>query len=251
MPELSIPPKTIGNSTTLVTQIHEYLAELIDEGLLKFGQKLPSEPNLAKQLNVSRFSLREALQILETEGYIQKRRGIGTYVNKPSTNINEFGFEKVHSLSANLISQGFQPGLKELQIFQESPTREIQEILELDSGEKIVKIFRVRTKDNNVVGWTVDYLPDHIVKNKISEESLGFSLYKFLEVHCEVFISHAKAEIEPAQCDEFLSEKLEQPVGSLITKISQIHYMEDNTPVLYSLVYWPLSEFTIKVIRRR
>jgi len=251
MKNFSIPPKTIGSSSTLVTQIYKYIVELIENGLLKFGQQLPSEPNLAKQLSVSRFSLREALQRLEIEGYVIKRRGIGTYVNKPSVNINEFGFEKLHSLSGNLISQGYQPGLKEIQINYEDPEEDIREILALEKGEKIIKIQRVRTKDNDVVGWTIDYLPESISPEKIEEESLGFSLYKYLEVHCDVFISHGKAEIEPAICDEMLSQKINQPIGSLVTKVSQIHYKEDDSPILYSLAYWPISEIKLCVIRRR
>ena len=248
---MEIPPKNIGNSSTLVTQIYKYIVELIDEGLLKFGQQLPSEPDLSKQLNVSRFSLREALQRLESVGYIIKRRGIGTFVNKPSINLNEFGFEKLHSVSGNLLSHGHQPGLKEIQISYEKPDEQIKKILELDENEKIVKIQRVRTKDGDVLGWTVDYMPELISEKKIEEESLGFSLYKFLEVHCDVFISHAKADIEPAICDEHISKKINQPVGSLLTKIYQIHYKEDNTPVLYSLAYWPKSKLKISVIRRR
>ena len=251
METLPIPPKAIGSSGTLVTQIYKYIVELIEEGLLKFGQQLPSEPNLAKQLNVSRFSLREALQKLESEGYVIKRRGIGTFVNKPSINIHEFGFEKLHSLSGNLISQGHQPGLSEIQISYEEPEEKIRQLLALSKDEKIVKIQRVRTKDGKILGWTVDYLPESIYKNKIEEEALGFSLYNFLEVQCDVFISHGKAELEPAICDEIISKKVNQPVGSLIMKIKQIHYKEDHTPVLYSLAYWPTSELKISVIRRR
>jgi len=251
MDPLSIPPKAIGSSATLVTQIYKYIVELIEDGLLKFGQQLPSEPNLAKQLNVSRFSLREALQKLESEGYVIKRRGIGTFVNKPSINIHEFGFEKLHSLSGNLISQGYQPGLNEIQISYEDPEEEIRKILALGKNEKIVKIQRVRTKDGEILGWTIDYLPESISENKIEEEALGFSLYNYLEVQCGVFISHGKAELEPAICDEEISKKVNQPVGSLLTKIMQIHYKEDHTPVLYSVAYWPINGLKISVIRRR
>lgn len=251
MKSIPIPPKPIGSSSTLVTQIHKYIVELIESGLLNLGQQLPSEPDLAKQLNVSRFSLREALQRLESEGYVIKRRGIGTFVNKPSVNIHEFGFEKVHSLSGNLISQGHQPGIKEIQISYEEPSGEIRKLLELEQNEKIIKIQRVRTKDGEVLGLSVDYLPERIPPERLEKESLGFSLYKYLEVQCEVFISHVKADIEPAICDEEISKKVNQPVGSLLTKVKQIHYLEDNTPVLYSLAYWPISKLTLSVIRRR
>ena len=63
-------------SETIVDQ----LEEMILDGVLKAGDKLPPERELAQQLQVSRPSLREALVILEAKGLLQARRGGGTYV---------------------------------------------------------------------------------------------------------------------------------------------------------------------------
>jgi GntR family transcriptional repressor for pyruvate dehydrogenase complex len=70
----SIKPAKISDS--IVSQIEQ----LILEGILKPGDKLPAERELAQQLNVSRPSLREALLKLEAKGLLQTRRGGGTYV---------------------------------------------------------------------------------------------------------------------------------------------------------------------------
>lgn len=68
--------KTQKISETIVRQ----LEELILDGVLKPGEKLPPERELAQQLEVSRPSLREAIVILEAKGLLQVRRGGGTYV---------------------------------------------------------------------------------------------------------------------------------------------------------------------------
>ena len=251
MKNKNIPPNIIGSTDTLVTQIYRYLIELIDNELLRFGQQLPSEPDLAKQLNVSRFSLREALLRLETEGYIIKRRGIGTFVNRPSSQHIKFEFEKLHSLSGNLIASGSRPGLKELYITKELPDGEIRKILNLEIDEEIIKIERLRTKDDTIFNWAVDYINEKIVGGSIKKENLGFSLYKFLEVHCGVFISYSRANIIPYFANKFLSEKLVVPEGSLLTKVTQIHYLENNESAMFSVEYFPIDKYSISIIRRR
>jgi len=68
-------------SRRLYRQIADQIAELIDTGEYKAGARLPPERDLAKQLGVSRPSVREALIALEVEGYVEVRVGSGVYVN--------------------------------------------------------------------------------------------------------------------------------------------------------------------------
>jgi len=64
----------------LYEQIAEQIELLIQEGIFKTGDKLPAERDLARMLNVSRPSIREAMIALETAGLIEVRTGDGTYV---------------------------------------------------------------------------------------------------------------------------------------------------------------------------
>lgn len=241
----------IGTQGTLVDQVYHYLEELIDEGLLEFGQQLPPEHDLAEQLGVSRFSLREALQRLLANGYIITRRGIGTFVNKPIGHKYLFGFEKLHSLSGSLISEGYRPGIKEIYISTEMPSKDIQNHLKIDENEEIIKIERLRTRDSKLFNWSTDFLKESIANHSIAKSNLGFSLYKFLEVNCGVFISYAKAKIKPYQADAIIREKLEIPEGSFVIKIEQIHYLENGEPVMFSEEYFPEQDCSINIVRKR
>ena len=69
-----------GNA--LSVKIAEQLTELIAQRRFQPGDKLPSEPELAEELKVSRTTLREALRILSTRGLVEARRGIGTFVTQ-------------------------------------------------------------------------------------------------------------------------------------------------------------------------
>ena len=64
----------------LYRQIADQLRELIGQGEFAVGARLPAERDLAKQLGVSRPSVREALIALEVEGWVEVRTGSGVYV---------------------------------------------------------------------------------------------------------------------------------------------------------------------------
>ena len=61
-------------------QVIEQIKEMIYQGELKRGDKLPSERELRAQFNVSRASIREAFRVLEMIGLIESRPGEGTFI---------------------------------------------------------------------------------------------------------------------------------------------------------------------------
>ncbi|MED4752125.1 FadR/GntR family transcriptional regulator [Brevibacillus choshinensis] len=77
--------KTVRSS--LVKQVVEQLAQCIEAGDWKVGERIPPEPDLVEQLGVSRNTLREAVQALIHTGMLEARQGDGTYVRSSS----EFG----------------------------------------------------------------------------------------------------------------------------------------------------------------
>jgi len=74
-----MPLQTVENRR-LYRQIADQIAALIEKGEYEAGERLPPERDLAKQLGVSRPSVREALIALEVEGYVEVRVGSGVYV---------------------------------------------------------------------------------------------------------------------------------------------------------------------------
>ena len=80
---------------SLTNRLHENLRNLIES--TEPGDRLPSEPKLAKQMGVSRATLREAMRIFENQGIIHRRQGVGTFVVPPSQVI-ETGLEVLESI---------------------------------------------------------------------------------------------------------------------------------------------------------
>ncbi len=73
------------NSPSVVERITETIKQALIRGALRPGQRLPSEPELAKQLGVGRSAVREAMKVMEALGVVHIRHGSGTFVaDKPS-----------------------------------------------------------------------------------------------------------------------------------------------------------------------
>ncbi len=85
----------------LSNQVKEVLKQAILEGKFKPGDKLPPETQLVDQLKVSKVTIREALNEMESEGLIEKRRGIygGSFVAQP-------GFDKIGQVMNNFYQFG-------------------------------------------------------------------------------------------------------------------------------------------------
>lgn len=69
-------------STKVYEQVIEQIKIMIIDGTLKKGDKLPTERDLAEQLQVSRTSVREALRALDVIGLVESRQGAGNYIRE-------------------------------------------------------------------------------------------------------------------------------------------------------------------------
>jgi GntR family transcriptional regulator len=236
---------------SVTNQVYHYLKERLVEEQYPTGHKLPSENVLAESLNVSRVSLRNALQRLELEGYIERKRGVGTFVIDRHPSHVEAGIEKMISMSELIRSRGHEPGTKEVEIFADTADKNIAKKLGLDEGSPVTVVNRVRTVDGKPLFWDSNIFPSKFLPPTTSQKIVGESLFSFVQDKLGVEISHAVARLLPAQTDEFLSKKLEVPIGTLLIKLDQVHYLEDNSPVWYSNLLYLDSSFSWYIVRTK
>ncbi len=97
-----------SDSRHLYLQVIDRIKRDIETGVYKEKQKLPSEFELAKQLGVSRATLREALRVLEEENIIIRRHGVGTFVN--ARPLFTSGIEQLSSVTDMIRQAGRKPG---------------------------------------------------------------------------------------------------------------------------------------------
>ncbi|WP_164668941.1 GntR family transcriptional regulator [Virgibacillus doumboii] len=235
------------DSRHLYLQVIDEIKRDIENGTYKTKQKLPSEFQLSKQLGVSRATLREALRILEEENVVIRRHGVGTFVNpKP---IFSSGIEQLNSVTYMIEQSGKVPGSQFLSTEFVEPTEEERLKYMPEEINTLAKIERVRTADNNPVVFCIDKVPDGLVPlDQIHNED---SLFKLLEEYSGKRISYAVTYIEPISYHDRIYEVLKCDPDQSLLLLKQMHYTDEDEPILYSANYFRSDVFSFHVLRKR
>ncbi|MGL6175086.1 MAG: GntR family transcriptional regulator [Cellulosilyticaceae bacterium] len=199
-------------------QIEKYLKELIETGKIKPGELLPSETQLSEEFDVTRMTVRSAFNNLVKEGYIKRQRGIGTIVlaNKIYDNIS-----MMTSFTRELQSKGLEAStlLKALNI--EKADEKIAKALDLEVGENVWEVKRVRLANGERVSYMVTYMPVKLFPNLNREHCLN-SIYKYIEEECAMKISGADRQVEAMIANEEIIDNLELESEAPILYIQQV-----------------------------
>ncbi|MGH3013866.1 MAG: GntR family transcriptional regulator [Gaiellaceae bacterium] len=233
----------------LRVSVRERLVRLIAGGRWRPGERLPSEPKLARDLGVSRATLRDALRSLEEDGFVTREHGAGTFVTfRPRLRNNldvNFGVTQL------IRAQGLEPGVASLSVSIELPDGECAHRLAIGPDEEVAVLERVRTADGESVAFTRDFLPVATLGSVDLLEGLGNeSLYELLERELGIVIEHGVAWFRPLVSSARIAELLDQPDGTLLLFLHQVDYDAEGRPVLISHEYHLADAFEVTVVRR-
>lgn len=242
----------IVTDETIADRAYTALKDLLESGSFAPGQKLPSENEIAHQLNISRVTLRTALQKLELLGYVDRKRGVGTFVLGSHKKHMDAGIERLVSISDVMRQRGHIPGTREIVVAAENADELIASQLQINVGDPITVISRVRTMDGTPLIYDNNIFPATIVPQDVTPIKLGDSLFAYILKTKKLDVTHAVARLVPAMADDFLAEKLEIPKGTLLIRLVQTHYIKENdSPVWQATLSFPDSKFNWYIVRTR
>jgi GntR family transcriptional regulator len=136
----------------------QFLRDAIRQGRLSPGQRLPGENEFAEQLGVSRSTLREAVRMLLTQGVLERRHGVGTFVTNSTLLTIEEGLEALTSTTELIRQHGYEPGTAEFrsEIVPASP--QLAVILNAPPATPVLHISRTRTANHEPVIQAEEYI---------------------------------------------------------------------------------------------
>ena len=230
--------------------VQNELRQRIDRGELPAGARLPSEPELAAELQVSRATLREALRAMELEGLLRRRQGSGTFVadHPRMANSLDVNFGVTDAIRA----AGMTAGIARARHWVEPASAGEAALLELEPGQDVLVVERVRTAEGKPVVLSRDLFPSRLLAGHdlAVREMLERSIYDVLERDLGIVISHGVARFRPVRADHAVAGHLGVPRGELLLYLWQVDYAQDGTPVVSSHEFHLADAFDFTVVRR-
>jgi DNA-binding GntR family transcriptional regulator len=231
--------------TSLRHSLAEELRARILAGEWRPGERLPSEPELARRRTVSRSSMRAAITVLEEDGFLSRRHGSGTYVSHRPALPNDLG--RNFGVSSMIARSGMHPGTVEESFGVVPAPAAVAEALDVDEGAPVCSLRRVRTADGRRVVDVSDWCRvEHIPPDELAE--IG-SIYAALADR-GLAVDHGVAELTPRNADGELARRLDVPRGTLLITIDQVDRTSDGVAVLVSREHHVADAFTFTLLRR-
>jgi GntR family transcriptional regulator len=215
-------------------QLYELLRNDIVRGEWQPGDMLPSESELIEQYGVSRITVRQALEALVNDGLIYRQRGRGTFVAHPTV---EQGLSRIISFTEDMRQRGFKPGTEVLFHGLASASAEIAQQLQVEPGEELVRIERLRLADGEPMSIEESHLVHRYCPGVLQHDYSENPLRQILEDDYGIRLARAKQVIRAIAASAKVAKKLSIPAKAALLYIERVSYSTENVPIEFLRVY--------------
>jgi GntR family transcriptional regulator len=212
------------------------------------GSRLVSEPELARQLGVSRATLREAMRTFETQGLIRRRQGAGTFV-VGSVPVMDAGLEILESLETMARRRNLAITVSDLSIEQVDATEELANGLNVEIGACLTRIRRVMRAETRPVAYLVATLPETVLRIETLPSGFQGSVLDFLIERGED-LRISRAAISATNATAEVAKALEIQRGDVLLRFISQLYTADGKIDDYTVSYFIPGYFNFHVVRR-
>ena len=235
-------------SMPLYLQIRDAIQRQIESGAYAEGARLPSERDLAESFGVSRMTARQAIQLLTQDGFINTRVGKGTFVQRPHFDQE---LRDLTSFTDDMKRAGARPTSRVVLAETGAANSDIAAHLDIDVGREVIKLFRVRMADGEIIALERAYLLHELCPHILETNDFARqSLYFVLKEKYGLRLVWASEVITARMPDKEEREILEMPAGVPVLNMKRVTYNERNEPVEYVRSCYHSERYQLRTVLR-
>ena len=226
------------------------LLDDMKEGAYAHCERLPRESVLAEKLGISRTQLRDILASLEREGFITRRHGVGTIINRHVLEATARMDIEVEFL--DMIRQsGYKAEVAYVRVSDGTADAKIAKQLAIEEGTPVIRIARLCTADGRPAIYCEDVMDKSLVKGNYTIKDLKLPIFHFLQQFCGIYPYLDLTDLKPITADAALAETLHISIGAPVLYMDEVDFDIDGKPVFCSQEYFADGFFRHTVLRKK
>ena len=239
-----------GNIIPKYYQLANILRQKIEDGAWQQHESIPSERLLEEQYNLSRPTIRQAIELLVRQGYLYRVHGKGTFVSPPKL---QKGILELTSFSEDMRSRGLKPGQVFLDFGMIDPPTKVMRQLELAENQQVLRIKRIRTGNGEPIGIQDSYLAlepgQEITRKEVEKRG---SIYNILQEKFGIYPAEADETLEVTLASGEEAAQLEIPEGSPLLLNERTLWSQNRKAVEFVKILYrgDLYKYTLRLTRK-
>ena len=223
------------------------LRRRLEDGEWRPSERLPGEHELAAHYGVSRATVRTALRAVDARGLTITLHGLGTFATV-ATRAVAADLHRLESISATIVRLDRQPGASFRTIAIREATAREAAALDLIPGAPVLSTRREITADGEIVAYSHDTIPRHVIAEDFDLLTVTGSLFGLLDEH-GAYATSALTAIHASTGDE-IGWGDEAP-DALYVLLEQTHFDAKNRAVAFSRTWFVEGRFQFNLVRVR
>jgi GntR family transcriptional regulator len=217
----------VNSPLPLYYQLKTYIQEKILFGSWKPGDRIPSESEISAEFNISRTTTRQAIGELVSEGILNRKHGVGTFVALP---LIEKRINKLTGFTQDMQARGLMPSSRVLESRITQPPEYVSRKLCISEIEPVIFMKRLRLADGAPMGIDIVYYPSKRFAGLLEEDLTDKSLYELLQNKYNTTPTRSEMALSAIACLPEYARHLEIPRGSPILQIERTTFDQNGKP---------------------
>ena len=234
----------------LYYQLAQILREQIHSDERHTGDQMPSERELMQRYDISRNTVRQALDMLANEGLIVRNHGHGTYISHQARNFHYMLDTFIENRDI-LRMAGHTPVVKQLSMEKVIPPKPVTAALQMADGEETMRFTLVFYADDQPAMYTQDFLPIKIAGGyDLPGGREGY--LEYLDRSSGMRVEYVLVDIEPVETTSEIAPIFRCKRGSPILLFKELFLdRAQNIPIAFSLNYFNRETLNFRLLARR
>lgn len=231
-------------------QVKEALSEEITRGEWSTVEMLPPETELCERLGVSRSTVRRAVTALEQEGFLKRRQGIGTIIDRNVSSMSTRMDLKIE-FSDLLARAGYVPEVRFLGAKEEPADEQRAGLLRIEPGAMLLSVTKLWLADDRPAILCTDMIPTQLILRPCDEAVLHQDIFTVLRVLCDQEVDYQIATLVPQCLDAERAQIFGAEPQLPIVAFEGVGYNFDGVPIICNTESYAPGILTFSLLRAK